>query len=107
MCDIKCYPNPFGISLTAAYEYIGISYYFFEALAKHEDPQVSLHSLERILRVFLDFPKKIKHSRITRFALSHIVNLTSQILKNKTARICLFDGNFAPVIWWFAAPTSK
>ena len=53
----------------------------------------------------LAFSQNIKHSRITRFALSLTVNLTSRILKNKTARICLFDGSFAPVIWWFAAPT--
>ena len=80
---------------------------FFEApAAKHdEDPQVSLHSLERILWVFSPFPPKKKHSQITRFALSLTVNLTSQILKNKFTRICLFDGSFAPVIWWFAAPT--
>ena len=53
----------------------------------------------------LAFSQKIMHSRITIFALSLTVNLTSQILKNKTARICLFDCSFAPIIWWFAAPT--
>ena len=53
------YPNPFGISPTAAYGYLGISYYFFEAAAKHdEDPQVFSHSLERISLVFSSFPKK-------------------------------------------------
>ena len=53
------YPNPFGIFPTAAYEYLGISYYFFEAPAKHdEDPQVSIYSLERIAWVFSPFHKK-------------------------------------------------
>ena len=96
------YPNPFGISQTAAY--LGISYYFFEAPTKHdEDSKVSLHSLERISWLFSPFSQKIMHPWITGFALSLTVNLTSQIFKNKTARICLFDGSFAPVIWWFTA----
>ena len=43
----------------------------------------------------LSFFQKIMRSRITRFALSLTVNWTSRILKNKTARICLFDGSFA------------
>ena len=99
------YPNPFGISRTAAYKYLGISYNFFEAPAKHdEDSQVSLHSLERISWYSRLFPKDnaLANNKICAFTYSQF-NFPN--IKKKTTRICLFDGSFAPVIWWFAAPT--
>ena len=67
------YPNTFGISPTAAYKYLGISYYFFEAPANHdEDPQVSLHSLERHSWVFSLFPKNnaLVNNKICAFTYS-------------------------------------
>ena len=52
------YPQPFRISPITAYEYLGILYDFFEAPTKHkEDPQVSIHSLERICGYSRLFPQ--------------------------------------------------